>query len=338
VTLRQFISRFGNLFHKAGSDRELDNEIRAHLDLAATRHIARGMDPDAARQAARREFGGVEQIKEIYRQQRSFPTLDSLLQDIGFGLRSARRSPLFTAVAVLTLALGIGATTAVFSVVDRILFRSLPYPEEERLVSVGMVAPIEPNEFMLGSDYLEWRRRQQPFSAITSWSGVIDCDITDQSPVRASCARVESTFLDTFGIQPWIGRNFTAEQDRPSAPRVALISYGLWQSRFARDPDVVNKKLVLDGEPATIIGVLPRDFELPTLAHADLVVPQRLDEARQQRPNTGAVLRAFARLKPGFTPERAAAALVLVAVALLAAWIPSRRAASIDPMTALRLD
>jgi predicted permease len=309
VTFRQFLNRVRGLFRKAGSDRELDEEIRAHLDMAAARNVARGMDPEKARLAARREFGGVEQIKEVYREQRSFPALDSLSQDIRFALRSAARSPLFIAVTVVTLAVGIGATTAVFSVVDRILFRSLPYPEEDRLVSVGMVAPIEPNEFMLGTDYLEWRRRQEPFAAITTWSGVTDCDITDQSPVRLSCARVESSFLDTFGIQLWMGRNFTADEDRPNAPPVALISYGLWQSRFARDPGVVGNTVVLDGVPATIVGVLPRDFELPTLARADLVVPQKLDESRQQRPNTGAVLRAFARLKPGFTPEQAAAAL-----------------------------
>jgi putative ABC transport system permease protein len=309
VPLRQFLNRCRTLFRKAAADRELNDEIRSHLDMAAEQNLRHGMNPEQARQAARRDFGGVEQIKETYREQGSFPTLDSLLQDVRFGLRSAARTPLFTVVAILTLALGIGATTAVFSVVDRILFRSLPYPEPERLVSVGMVAPIEPNEFMLGSDYLEWRRRQEPFTSITSWSGITDCDITDQSPVRLSCARVESTFLDTFGIKPWIGRNFTADEDRPNAPRVALISYGLWQSRFARDPAIAGKTLLLDGEPAVIVGVLPRDFELPTLAHADLVVPQKLDEARNQRPSTGGVLRAFARLKPGFTPERATAAL-----------------------------
>jgi predicted permease len=156
---------------------------------------------------------------------------------------------------------------------------------------------------------VEWRRRQQPFAAITTWSGVTDCDITDQSPVRVGCARVESSFLKTLGIQPWIGRGFTVEEDRPNAVPVALISYGLWQSRFARDPDVAGKTLILDGQPATIVGVLPRDFELPNLARADLVVPQKIDETRQQRPNTGGVFRAFARLKPGFTPQLAQAAL-----------------------------
>jgi predicted permease len=309
VTFREFLSRCRGLIRRGHAERQLDEEIRAHLDRAAEENVRRGMSPAEAREAARREFGGVEQIKEIYREQRSFPGLESFWQDVRFGLRSAARSPLFTAVAVATLALGIGATTAVFSVVDRILFRSLPYPEDERLVSVGMVAPIEANEFLLGSDYIEWRRRQQPFAAITSWSGVTDCDITDQSPVRVSCARVEATFLDTFGIQPLAGQSFTAEQDRPNALRVALISYGLWQSRFARDPDVAGKTLVLDGEPAQIAGVLPPDFELPNLARADLVVPQRLDETRQQRPNTGSVLRVFARLKPGFTPQQAQAAL-----------------------------
>ena len=121
---------------------------------------------------------------------------------------------------------------------------------------IGMVAPIEPNEFLLGSDYLEWRRRQQPFRAMTTWSGLTDCDITDQSPMRVRCARVESNFLDTLGIQPVLGRNFTAGEDRPNAPPVALLSYGLWQARFAADPNVIGKTLVLDGSPAAVVGVL----------------------------------------------------------------------------------
>ena len=305
----EFFSRLRSLFSKRRSERELSDEIRAHLDLATEQNIARGMEAAEAREAARREFGGVEQVKEIYREQRSFPSLESVRQDCRFAVRSAMRSPLFTAAAVLTLALGIGATTAVFSVVDRILFRSLPYPNEDRLVSVGLVAPIEPNEFMLGSDYVVWRERQEPFEAFTTWSGVTDCDIADQSPVRVQCARVESNFLATFGIQPLAGRSFTPEQDQPNGPNVALISYGLWQSRFARDPAVVGKTLILDGEPAGIVGVLPPDFELPTLARADLLIPQRLDVARQQRPNTGRVLRSFARLKPGVTVQQAEAAL-----------------------------
>ncbi|HUO31695.1 MAG TPA: ABC transporter permease [Bryobacteraceae bacterium] len=235
--------------------------------------------------------------------------MDILLQDLRHALRSFVRSPTFTIAAILALALGIGAGTAVFSVVDRILFRSLPYPDDSRLVSVGFVAPIIPQEFMLGTDYVEWRARQQPFESLTSWAGINDCDLTSANPVRLQCALVEASFLPTFGIQPLAGRNFTRDEDRPKAPRVALLSYGLWQSRFGGDRHVIGKPIALDGQPSTIIGVLPPQFELPTLQHADVVIPQAMDEALQRRPNTGRVLQSFARLKPGVTAAQAAAAL-----------------------------
>ena len=235
--------------------------------------------------------------------------LDILSQDLRYAARGLVRSPTFAAVAIFAIALGTGAGTAVFSVVDRILFRSLPYQQAGRLVSVGFVAPIFPQEFMLGTDYVEWRARQQPFASLTSWAGINDCDLTSANPVRLACAQVESSFLPTLGIQPIVGRNFTRDEDRPNAPPVALLTYGLWQSRFGGDPHAVGQTIPLDGRSATILGVLPRDFELPTLEHADVVVPQAMDEAAQHRPNTGRVLQSIARLKAGVTPAAAAAAL-----------------------------
>src|SRR4029079_8353905 len=126
-------------------------------------------------------------------------------------------------------------------------------------------------------------------------------------PVRRACARVESTFLPTLGVGPVLGRGFTREEDRPNTSPVALLSYGLWQSRFGADPTVIGRAISLDGRQTTVVGILPRDFELPNLAHPDLVVPQALDEAQQQGPGT--VLRAFARVKPEVTVEGAKAAL-----------------------------
>ena len=235
--------------------------------------------------------------------------MDILAQDLRYAARGFVRSPTFTVAAVFAIALGTGVGTAVFSVVDRILFRSLPYQQADRLVSVGFVAPIIPQEFMLGTDYVEWRARQQPFESLTSWAGVNDCDLTGANPVRLECALVEASFLHTLGIQPIMGRNFTRDEDRPNAPPVALLSYGLWQSRFAGDRRIVGKTIPLDGRSATILGILPPQFELPTLEHADVVVPQAMDEALQRRPNTGRVLWSIARLKPGVAPAQAAAAL-----------------------------
>ncbi len=265
--------------------------------------------------------------------------LDVLIQDLRYAVRGFLRAPVFTAAAVLTLAAGIGAGTAVFSVVDRILFRSLPYADAGRLVSFGMVAPIVPNEFMLGYDYLDWRESQTAFESMASWTGVNDCDLTDTNPVRLSCAGVEASLLPTLGIQPVIGRNFAPEQNRPNAPKVALISYGLWRSRFAGDPNIVGRNLPLDGRPVTVLGVLPPRFELPTLAAADLLVPYTMDEAEQRTRKSAYLLFTVARLKPGTNVAQANAELqprLLFGVALLAAWVPSRRAARVDPIEALR--
>jgi putative ABC transport system permease protein len=236
--------------------------------------------------------------------------MTTLLQDLRFGIRMLGKNPAFTAVAVLTLAVGIGASTAVFSVVDRILFRSLPYPDAERLVSFGWMAPIDPNEFMLSYNYVDWRARQTPFEAVTSWRGAGNCDLTEQNPARISCAQVEASFLPTFGIRPLLGQNFTSDENKPNAPKVALISYGFWQSRFGGDRGVVGRSLSLDAQTTRIIGVLPADFELPNLVSADVVIPEVFTgEEISPRHTTAALVRTFGRLKPGITAAQARAAL-----------------------------
>ena len=205
---------------------------------------------------------------------------ESLGQDLRYAARGLARNPIFTLTALFAAALGIGATTAVFSVVDRVLFRSLPYSGADRLVSLGMMAPLDNNEFLFPDAYFDWRKHQVPFESITSFvAGVVDCDLTEANPVRLGCARVEGNFLPALGFSPLLGRNFTVQEDRPSAapnaPKVALMSFGLWQSRFGRDPNVVGKAISLDGQPVTIIGILPANFEMPTLASADLLMPER---------------------------------------------------------------
>jgi len=308
---RVAIHRIRGLFGKRITDTELDVEFRAHIELLAEENVRKGMTPEEARYAAQREFGGVEQAKELYRDQRSVQFLDALLQDLRFSLRGLRNRPAFAMVAILTLALGIGSTTAVFSVVDRILFRSLPYPHDDRLVSFGDKAPFETMEFVLGPDYVDWKKAQTPFESVTAFvPGGADCDLTEQNPVRLKCALVEATFLPTFEIQPFLGRNFTSDEDRPKAPRVALISYGLWRSRFAGDRNLPGRAISLDGKPTVVVGVLPEHFEMPNLGHDDILVPAALDGSTERGPNARQViLRAFARLKPGVTIQQAAAAM-----------------------------
>jgi putative ABC transport system permease protein len=235
--------------------------------------------------------------------------MTGLRQDIRYSMRQLRKNPGFAAAVVLTLALGIGATTAMFSLVDRILFRSLPYPRDGELVSLGVTAPIIGGEFLFAANYLDWQHHQTAFTGFTSSTGVRDCDLTEGNPLRLSCAAVSSTFLPTFSIRPVLGRNFNPDEDQPNAPRVALITYHLWQNRFGGERGVVGSTISVDGQPTRIVGVLPRDFEYPTLAHADLVVPEALDPSMAQRNVLGPVVRVFGRMRPGETAEQAHAQL-----------------------------
>jgi predicted permease len=232
-----------------------------------------------------------------------------LAQDVRYSVRALVRTPTFTLAAVLAMALGIGAGTAVFSVVDRILFRSLPYPDDGRLVSLGMTAPIAPHEFLLGYDYLDWRAASTPFESMGEWSGVRDCDLTAANPVRLRCGIVDSHLLPALAMEPILGRNFTADEDQPNVPKVALISYGLWRSRFAGDPSLVGKPIPLDGQPVTITGVLPPQFELPSLAPIDLLVPQALNMPETVSRRNATILYVVGRLKPGATIDQGLAAL-----------------------------
>jgi putative ABC transport system permease protein len=306
--VKEFLTRLRFFLLRArGGD--LDAELQFHVEQSVQAKIADGITPEEARRRALIEFGGFERTREQCHEERPGWWMGTVLQDLRYALRGFRRNPLFTATIIATLGLGIGVTTAVFSVVDPILFRSLPYAHADRLVSVGLVAPTIQQEFMLGGSYYDWRDQQTPFSSLTSEIGANSCDLTQEQPLRLSCASVESTFLPTLGISPFLGRNFTAAEDRPNAPRVALISYGLWKRRFGASMGILDKTVTIDGRETRVIGILPADFEMPTLEAADVVIPQALDEARERKVGSGSVLYALARLKPGMNIEQAKSAL-----------------------------
>jgi len=189
--LNEFLTRLRFLI--AGrSHGEVDDEVRFHLDQQTEANIRAGMSPEEARRQALIEFGGVERTREQCREERPGYWLETFVQDLRYAVRGFRRNPTFSLTVVVTLMLGIGSTTAVFSVVDRILFRSLPYGGSSRLVSVGLVAPIEPQEFMLGGSYYEWQDHQKPFTALTSEIGVEPCDLTESNPARLVRLRTEN--------------------------------------------------------------------------------------------------------------------------------------------------
>ena len=302
--VQQWLTRIRYLLHPR-PQHEIDDELAFHLEQQTQAYLEAGVTPRNAHRQARIDLGGLERAREQTHAQRPTFLLETAAQDVRFHLRSLRRNRTFTLTVIATMMLGIGATTAVFSVVDRILFRSLPYAHAEQLVSVGLEAPIEPDEFMLGGSYYHWQDNQQPFAALTSETGIQPCDLTEERPARLSCAHVEANFLPTLGVAPFLGRSFTPAEDTPHGPAVALLSHALWHSRFASDPAVIGRLLHIDGRSLQIVGVLPANFEMPRRQKADLLLPEALDVAAQRRANPGQPLWAFARLKPGVTLAQA---------------------------------
>jgi predicted permease len=304
--IKEWLSQIRFMFLRRKPD-VLDEELQFHLDQSIERNKAAGMAPVEARRQALIEFGGMERTREQCHEQRPGWWLETVEQDVRYALRGFRRNPVFTVAVIATLAVGIGATTSVFSVVDRILFRPLPYAQDDRLVSVGLVQSLEKREFTLGGFFFEWRDNQKPFESVTFETGYGDCNLTEANPVHLHCISVAQNFLPTLGVAPVAGRNFTPEEDAPNGPRVAMISDGLWLSRFNRDPGVVNKTADLDGHATRIVGVLPRDFELPRLQEVDVLRPAQIDIAAQHTVNSGIgyPLWAFARLKPGVSVAEA---------------------------------
>jgi len=306
--INEFLTRLRFLF-SLRKPADLDDELQFHVEQATAANLAAGMTADEARRRALIDFGSVERAREQSFEQRPGWWLGTVAQDVRYALRGFRRNPVFTIAVIATLALGIGATTAVFSVVDRILFRSLPYAHDDRLVSFGLVQSLERQEFTLGGFFYEWRDNQKPFESVTFEHGASECNLTESNPVHLQCAEVAQNFLPTFGITPILGRNFTPEEDLPNGPKVAMLSDGLWLSRFNRDPGVLNKTIMIDDHAVRIVGVLPGDFEMPRLQAADIVRPAAFDVAAQHTVNSGigSPMWAFARLKPGVSVQEARA-------------------------------
>jgi len=282
------------------------DELESHIAMRAELNRRQGMTTEEARRAAEKAFGNQAQISEHVRAIRVPEWLEHLRQDLQYAWRGLRRSPGFTLTVEAAIAIGIGASTAVFSFTDRMLFSPLPYAQERDLVWLGMAAPIwGESEFLLSYDFDAWRRQQTAFTAMVSSAGTGDCDLMDNEPVRLRCAPVDPGFLALFGLSPQLGREFSAKDDQPGAPPTALIANGLWRSRFGGNAGVLGQTIEIDGRNVRVIGVLPRDFELPSLAQADILRPHQRDPRAQGNP----LLHVFARLKPGVSLAEAAARL-----------------------------
>jgi putative ABC transport system permease protein len=254
--------RFRLVFDRSAVEREMRDEIRFHLDMEAEELERFGATADAARTVAARRFGGVARYEDDARDARGGRWLEQLRQDTRYALRVLGRGRGFVAIAVLTLALGVGANTAIFSVVRGVLLRALPYPEPERLVAVqsvirGSPAAVSP------PDFVDWRAQAKSFSGLAAYF-LSTTNLTGTGePERLTQARVSANFFDILGVRPSRGRGFLPGEDALAAPRVAILSDGLWRRRFGADPSVVGRTIRLDDFPTTVIGIAPPELKLP---------------------------------------------------------------------------
>jgi putative ABC transport system permease protein len=224
-----------------------------------------------------------------------------LLRDLQYGLRVFARNPTFTLVALLALALGIGATTAIFSVVDTVLLKPLPYPRSDRIVAIGLTGFGDPqNSIAMAPDYLEWRARNHVFEEMAAYGSANQTLTGAGEPTVLKCGSVTQSFFRTFRVQPILGRDFTPAEDRPRAAKVILLTYGLWQRRFGGVRDILGRSLTLDGVPHTVIGVLAPGFRFPR-SRIEALVPLALDEAEQAKRDAILIMPVVARLKDGVT-------------------------------------
>ncbi|MGH9816009.1 MAG: ADOP family duplicated permease [Candidatus Acidiferrales bacterium] len=296
---------------RAATDRDLDDELRDHIERRVHELRREGLSAAEARRRALVELGGVQQIKEEVHAMRSGIWLEALAQDVRFAARQLRAHPGFTLVAVLTLALGIGASTAIFSVVNSVVLRSLPYPDAERLVVVHQTAIAQGGESLPFSppNYIDFRDQARSFAHFGGgWAS--SAILTGDEPERLEAAYVRASLLDALGVQAQIGRLLNESDEAAGAPRPVLLSHGLWERRFGRDRDVLGRMLVLNDKAHTVVGVLPPRVDNPF--SAEVWMPLKFAPSEMQE-RFSFYVRVVARLAPGITPEQAQAELDTIA-------------------------
>jgi putative ABC transport system permease protein len=272
-SLRRFLARLTNFVARRPKDERLDEEIAEHIALQTAENLRAGLPPAEARRQAVLKFGAVEAIKEDYRAERGLLFIESLLQDLRYGLRALRKSPGFTAIAVLTLALGMGANTAIFSFVYGVLLAPLPYHDASRLVALNETTPRVGNVSVSYLNFLDWRAQSSSFSqmAYVEKMGFNLAGAGVSQPENISGDSVSPNFLSMIGVRPFLGRDFQPAEGQPGTQRVLLLSYQLWQSHFGADRNVVGRSITLDGNDFVIIGVLSPDYR--SVEKTDVMLP-----------------------------------------------------------------
>jgi putative ABC transport system permease protein len=304
---RRLLQRLWSFLRPGRAERELARELTAHLGQIEDGFLRQGLSPDEARLAARRAFGGIEQAKEWQRDARSIGWLDELRQNVRYAARTLRRAPGFTAVAVLTLSLGIGANTVMFSLMNATMLQRLPFPEPERLTMLWQASATERDSASIVSmpNYRDWLARSRSFTGI----GLLDSagrgySVTGQGDAeRVPGLRVTASFFEVLGVPPMLGRTFLKEEEDAGRDRVVVLSHGLWTRRYAADPAIVGRTIQIDGKAHVVVGVMPASFVVEYGGRRELWVPVGWTEGDHDRTSNSFI--AIARLKPGVPLEQA---------------------------------
>jgi putative ABC transport system permease protein len=312
--LRHFVR---NLLRRDRVERELTDEVDGYADLLIEEKVAQGMSRDEASRTVRLEIGRVEHIKEHVRDVRVGAWLDALRQDVRFGVRTLLRRPAFTLIAILTLGVGIGATTAMFSLIDSVLLRPLPFHEPDRLTMVWEVRPRfnRPRIEVSPANYVDWRQQVPAFESLAAYVNM-PVNLTGAgTPEQLVAVQVTPNLFPTLGVDPLVGRWFAPPEGSPGQTAVVILSYGLWQRRFGADRSLVGQTIRLDGQPHLVIGVMPRGFQFPRDG-VQAWTPFEYAAGAGAQGRGGFFLSVVGRLKPNVSVEQANTELDAVARAL----------------------
>jgi putative ABC transport system permease protein len=323
VTPRLLVRRLLALVRSRRLESELDGEVRAHLELAERDALADGLSPEEARRMARRRFGSIDRMKEEHRDRRSVRWMDSLVKDVRYGLLLLRRDPVFAFVAISVMAIGIGANTAMFSLMDAVLLKPLPYPAPERMVRVWEAPTPTSRNGISTLNFLDWKRSSTSFEALSAIRGLNAALTGNGEPARLAGTLVSADFFQVFGVKAALGRTFLPDDEQAGASRVVVLSHAAWQGRFGGDPGLLNRDVILDGEPHQVVGILPAG----SFDREDAKFWKPLVFAPEQRTRDYHWLGAIGRLKPGVSVTQAqdemravSASLVTVQPAFKKEW------------------
>ena len=332
-SLRRLFSRTSTSIAGRDEDR-LRSEIEEHLALQTDEFIRSGMTPEEARRQAILKFGAVESIKEDYRDGAGLSMLENFLRDFRFALRQLRHNPGFAWTAIVVLAIGVAASTAIFAFVDAALLRPLPYPDANRLVAVTESVALFPRANLSVPDYYDWKARNHVFRSFDFYNGQSDLLSTASGTEVVPGTRVSAGFFRTLGVVPLLGRDFRDGEDLPDAPAIALLSYATWQKRFGGRRDVVGQPVTLSGIPTTIIGVLPQEFDFAPAGGTEFWKAFHAGDGCDKRRSCHGLL-GIARLKDGVTVSAALTEMKGIASQLEKEYPDSNKGqgAVVDPLS-----